>query len=193
VLYGYARVSTLGQSLKEQMQELKKEGVQNKDIYHEKYTGTTTDRPQLKALLDVLKPRDVVVVTKLDRLARKTNEAIELIEKIMDMNVTIRVINLGTLENTAMGRMIYRTLLSVAEMERDMILERTQAGKVYAKQHNPNYREGRPTRQTSKKKEHYKAIYEYKKTHTAQETAEAFDISKRSVFYIKKVMEEDEK
>ncbi|TPR12131.1 recombinase family protein [Apilactobacillus timberlakei] len=184
MIYGYARVSTAGQSLKEQLQEIRKENVLNKNIYHEKFTGTTTHRPVLEELMNKLKSNDTLVVTKLDRLARKTSEAIELIEKLMNMDVTIKVINLGTLENTSMGRMIYRTLLSVAEMERDMIVERTQAGKVYAKQHNPNYHEGRPSRAKSSKKDNYKAIYEYKKYHTAKETASAFNISTRTVFYV---------
>lgn len=184
MIYGYARVSTQGQSLKEQMETLKEHGVENKNIFHEKFTGTTTKRPVLNELISKLQNNDTVVVTKLDRLARKTNEAIELIERLMKMNVTIKVINLGTLENTPMGRMIYRTLLSVAEMERDMIVERTQAGKAYAKQHNPNYKDGRPTRENSEKRDNYKAIYEYKKTHTAKETAKAFDVSVRTVFYV---------
>ena len=83
-----------------------------------------------------------------------------------------------------MGRMVVRTLLSVAEMERDMIIERTQAGKVFAKQHNPNYREGRPKR---KKDSRSTAIFEYSQTHTVKSTAEAFNISTRTVQYIKKI------
>ncbi len=55
-----------------------------------------------------------------------------------------KVLNLGTIENTTIGRMIIRTILSVAEMERDMIVERTQEGKAFAKRNNPNFREGRP-------------------------------------------------
>lgn len=58
----------------------------------------------------------------------------------------IKVLNLGTNDNSPMGRMIVRTLLSVAEMECDMIIERTQAGKIFAKQHNSNYKEGLPKR-----------------------------------------------
>lgn len=76
-----------------------------------------------------LKPGDEIVVTKLDRFARNTREALEIIEPLLDDNVTIKVLNLGTIENTSMGRMVTRTLLSVAEMERDMIVERTQEGK----------------------------------------------------------------
>lgn len=83
-----------------------------------------------------------------------------------------------------MGRMIIRTLLSIAEMERDMIIERTQAGKIFAKQHNPNYKEGRPRR---KKDGRNTAIFEYSQIHTVKKTAEAFNISPRTVQYIKKL------
>lgn len=87
-----------------------------------------------------------MVVTKLDRFARNTREALNLINSLLKEKIIIQVLNLGTIDNTPMGRMIVRTLLSVAEMERDMIIERTQAGKVFAKQHNPNYKERRPKR-----------------------------------------------
>ncbi|MFS8090792.1 recombinase family protein, partial [Enterococcus gallinarum] len=71
-------------------------------------------------LLAGLKSGDEIVVTKLDRFARNTREALDIIEPLLDDNVTIKVLNLGTIENTSMGRMVTRTLLSVAEMERDM-------------------------------------------------------------------------
>lgn len=83
-----------------------------------------------------------------------------------------------------MGRMIVRTLLSVAEMERDMIIERTQAGKIFTKQHNPNYKEGRPKR---KKDSRDTAIFEYSQTHTVKATAGSFSISTRTVQYVKKL------
>ncbi|MDT0274265.1 recombinase family protein, partial [Enterococcus faecium] len=96
-----------------------------KNIFSEKFTGTKRDRPKFNQLLAGLKPGDEIVVTKLDRFARNTREALEIIEPLLDDNVTIKVLNLGTIENTSMGRMVTRTLLSVAEMERDMIVERT--------------------------------------------------------------------
>jgi len=87
-----------------------------------------------------------------------------------------------------MGHMIVKTLLSVAEMECDMIIERTQAGKVFAKQHNPNYREGRPKK---KKDSRAVAIFEYSQNHTVKATAEAFNISLRTVQYTKKLFNQD--
>ena len=179
-IYGYARVSTAGQSLADQIEQLKMAGTEK--IYHEKYTGTTTDRPEFYKLLKSIKENDHILITKLDRFARNTKEALNVIDQLLEKNVNIRVLNLGTIDDTPMGRMIVRTLLSVAEMERDMIIERTRSEKIFAKQHNPNYREGRPRR---KKDARNQAIYEFTKTHTGAETAEAFNISVRTVQYIK--------
>ncbi len=81
----------------------------------------------------------------------------------------IKVLNLGMIDNTPIGRMIVRTLLSVAEMERDMIIERTQAGKIFARQHNPNYKESRPKR---KKDSRNMAIFEYSNSHTVKEAVD---------------------
>ena len=179
-IYGYARVSTAGQSLNEQKETLKNAGA--KMILSEKYSGTTTVRPQFEKLVAIIEPNDTLIVTKLDRFARNTLEALNLIDDLIKEKIMIKVLNLGTIDNTPMGRMIVRTLLSVAEMERDMIIERTQAGKIFAKQHNPNYKEGRPKR---KKDSRNNAIFEYSQTHTVKDTAEAFNISPRTVQYIK--------
>lgn len=185
-VYGYARVSTSNQSLSEQIMLLKQSGVDKNHIFSEKFTGTTTDRPEFNRLLKALRAHDTLVVTKLDRFARNTKEALEIIEPLLDQNTIIRVLNLGTIENTPMGKMIVRTLLSVAEMERDMIVERTQSGKIFAKKNNPNYREGRPKRQIG---EHERAVYNYFKSHSANQTADVFNISRSTVFRIKKQIE----
>lgn len=124
--YGYARVSTSSQSTKEQIQQLFENGVEKTNIFSERFTCTKRDRPKFNQLIDGLKPGDEIIVTKLDRFARNTREALGIIERLLHDNVTIKVLNLGTIENTSMGRMIVRTLLSVAEMERDLIVERTQ-------------------------------------------------------------------
>ena len=142
-IYGYARVSTRGQNLREQIKQLKDAGVDKENIFHEKYTGAKSNRPEFQKMLSLLKKNDTIIVTKLDRFARNTREALGIIEPLLDSDVTIKVLNLGAIENTPMGKMIVRTLLSVAEMERDMILERTQEGKELAKQ-KPDFREGRP-------------------------------------------------
>lgn len=89
---------------------------------------------------------------KLDRFARNRREALEIIEPLLDENVTIKVLNLGTIENTLMEKMIVRILTSIAEMERAMTVERTQEGKILAKKNNPNFKEGRPKATITPKK-----------------------------------------
>jgi len=188
MIYGYARVSTAGQDLKEQVGELVESGVEQANIFSEKFTGTTTERPQFNSLLSHVKSHDTIVVTKLDRFARNTREALDAIQPLLDQDITIKVLNLGTIENTSMGRMILRTLLSVAEMERDMIVERTQAGKAYAKKHKVNYREGRPKRRITPK---YQAIYDNLKHDSVRVTAKKFEVSVSTVARIKKQIESD--
>lgn len=85
-VYGYARVSTTKQSLEEQLAELKNQGVRKANIA-EKFTGTTTNRPEFERLLKKVKRNDTIVVTKLDRFARNTKEALEVIEPLMDQDI----------------------------------------------------------------------------------------------------------
>ncbi|CAI2681699.1 Transposon gamma-delta resolvase (plasmid) [Apilactobacillus kunkeei] len=130
------------------------------------------------------------MVTKLDRLARNTREALNVLNELQDKNIKINILNLGLIDNSSIGKFTTTVLLAVAEMERDMIVNRTQEGKKYAKKHNPNYREGRRTRLTGKNKDKYPAIYEYKQSHTAEETAKAFNVSIRTVFYVQSIFKE---
>ncbi|KOY70593.1 recombinase family protein, partial [Apilactobacillus kunkeei] len=126
--YGYARVSTLGQSLDNQVQDLRDNGVLKKNIYTDKYTGTSTDRIGFQKLLDTLKSDDTLVVTKLDRLARNTREALNVLNELQDKNIKINILNLGLIDNSSIGKFTTTVLLAVAEMERDMIVNRTQEG-----------------------------------------------------------------
>lgn len=149
--YGYGRVSTINQDLEAQIQALQQEGCE--EIHTEKFTGTTTERPIFNNLLSLLNEGDTLVVTKLDRLARNTREGIEVIEKLFAKNVKVHVLNVGLLENTTMGRFFLTTLLAVAEMERNLIIERTQEGKAIAKQ-RADFKEGRPKKFTKKQLDH---------------------------------------
>lgn len=156
-IYGYARVSTQSQDLESQLQALKVEGAI--EIFKEKFTGTKTDRPQFNALLEQLREGDKLIVTKLDRLARNTKEGIEIIESLFERGIKVHVLNVGLLENTTMGRFFLQTLLAVAEMERNLIVERTQEGKVIAKQ-NADFKEGRPKKYTGKQLDHAMSLLE---------------------------------
>lgn len=187
-VYGYARVSTTKQSLEEQLAELQNQGVSRANIFAEKFTGNTTNRPEFERLIKKVKRNDTIVVTKLDRFARNTKEALEVIEPLMNQGVTIKVCNLGTLEDNPIGRMIMRTLLSVAEMERDLIVERTKAGRAFAKANNKKYKEGRPKRKITPQ---YQAAYEYSKTHSIKETSIMTGLSISTINRIRRQIREE--
>jgi len=188
--YGYARVSTRGQVLDEQIGKLVEEGVEPNNIYAERYTGTNINRPEFTKLMKVLDSGDTLIITKLDRLARNTREALAVIEDLLERDITINVLNLGKIENTSIGRLIYTVLLSVAELERDMIVERTQEGKEYAKKNNPNFTEGRPRRKLTPK---YLHALEVLKDNSYNETAKKTGLSVSTLQRIKKQNEEEKK
>ena len=146
MIFGYARVSTRSQlennSFKQQEQEILKR-YDNAKIFKEQFTRSITNRPILNKVIESLKEDDVLVVTKLDRLAGSTREGLELIEKLRDKKIKIHILNMGLIEDTPMGNLIVTNLLAFAEFERSLIIERTQQGKEIARQ-NPNFKEGRP-------------------------------------------------
>lgn len=185
-VYGYARVSTRGQDLHDQIEQLEKAGVEKSNIFSEKFTGTKMKRPEFEELVKLVQPGDVITVTKLDRLARNTREALDVLDPLMAKGIKFNVLNMGMMDNSSVGKLVRTVLLAVAEMERDMIVERTQAGKAYAKKHNVNYREGRPKRQITP---HYQAIYDYLQNHSYSETVKAFNVSRSTIYRIKKQIE----
>ncbi len=155
---GYGRVSTVGQDLKSQLQALKTEGCLEENIYSEKRTGKRMDtRPQFLKVISLLETGDTLVVTKLDRLARNTEEGIRIIRQLFEKGVKVHVLNVGLLEDTSYGRFFLTTLLAVAELERNMIAERMADGKAIAKQRD-DYREGRPKVYERKQLDHAMAL-----------------------------------
>ena len=146
MIYGYARVSTVGQakdgnSLEAQEKLLKDNGVVK--IYRDAFTGTKTDRPALNELMEVLVEGDVLIVSKLDRLGRSLSKTSELITELIDKGVTINILNLGVLNNGSMNTLLRNVLLAFAQFERDMIVERTSEGKA-VKRERGELVEGRP-------------------------------------------------
>lgn len=146
MIYGYARVSTAGQSrdgnsLEDQVAALNAYGCD--EIITEVYTGTKMERPRFAALLKRLQEGDTLVVTKLDRFARTTLEGCQTVKELFERGVKVHILNIGLIENTLTGNLILTVFLAFAEYERGMIVERTQTGKAIAKT-RPDYRDGRP-------------------------------------------------
>ena len=155
MIYGYARVSTNGQvkgnSFEEQEELLKSNGADI--VLKESFTGTKLDRPVFDELIHKLKPDDTLMVTKLDRFARNSPDACNLIRSLVDRSITVNILNMGIANNTPMGKLMITILSGFAEFERDMIVERTQAGKAIART-KTGFKEGRPKRFTSEQISH---------------------------------------
>ena len=137
MIYGYARVSTKGQardgnSLEAQTATLTEAGAEK--IYCDSYTGTTTERPEFDKLKNILVHGDKLLVTKLDRFARTVAQGSSLIESLIEKGITVHVLNIGIMDNTPTGKLIRNVMLSFAEFERDMIVERTSEGKAIARE-----------------------------------------------------------
>lgn len=146
MIYGYTRVSSKKQLDGYGLDVQKKEILSKYPtaiIYEEQYTGTKVDRPIFNKVINQLKQGDILVVSRLDRFARNTIEGIKVVEDLFARKISIHILNIGLLEDTPMGRFFLTTMLAVAELERNMIVERTQAGKELAKQ-NPDFKDGRP-------------------------------------------------
>jgi DNA invertase Pin-like site-specific DNA recombinase len=130
-IVGYARVSTRDQDLTAQIEALKAAGAAT--IYREKVSGVRADRPQLAKLMASLKAGDIVTVTKLDRLGRSTRELLELIERISKAGASFRSLGDPLFDTTgAQGRLLVTMLAAIAEFERELIRERTGAGRERA-------------------------------------------------------------
>lgn len=92
MIIGYARVSTSGQDLESQIEELKNKGAEK--IYSEKFTGTRIDRPVFEHVLKELKKGDTLMVTKLDLFARNTVEAIQVVQKLFNSQIAVHILNI---------------------------------------------------------------------------------------------------
>lgn len=138
MIYGYARVSSIGQakdgnSLEAQEQTLREHGCE--EIYKEAYTGMTSDRPELLKILAKIQKGDTLMVTKLDRFFRSAAEGVTLIQELHQKGVVVEILNMGRADNTPMGKLMVTMLLAFAEFEHDMIIERLSTGKEVARAH----------------------------------------------------------
>lgn len=176
MIFGYARVSTQDQNLELQLDALNKYGCER--IFQEKITGTRKDRPELDEMMKLLRNGDKIVIYKLDRIGRSTKHLIELSELFEKMGVELVSImdNLDT--STAMGRFYFRVMASLAELERDIISERTKAGLDAARSRGRNG--GRPS--ANQKKVHL-AIKMYKsKDYSISQIVQATGISQATLY-----------
>ena len=128
---GYARVSTVGQSLEVQLDKLN--GVGCDKIYSEKISGTTANRTELKACLDFVRAGDTLVITKLDRLARSTFHLTQIAEDFKQQGVELVVLDQNLDTSTPTGKLLFNMLASIAEFETEIRKERQLEGIAKAK------------------------------------------------------------
>lgn len=126
--YGYARVSTDTQTTEPQILALRNEGLEN--IVVETVSGSVPahDRVELSSLLKTLQSGDSLTVARLDRLGRDTVDVLELVRLLDQRDIRLRILNLGIETGTSNGRLFLTILMAMAEFERELIRERTQAG-----------------------------------------------------------------
>ena len=186
-VYGYARVSTLGQakggnSLEAQERELRAAGAE--EIFSDAFTGTKVDRPELNKLLGKVKAGDKIIVTKLDRVARNIRQGLELIDDLNGRGVTIHVLNMGEIDDkTPTGQLIKNIMLSFAEFERQMIVQRTQEGKAIVRQRE-GFHEGRPKKYSEEQSK--LAVELLDQGHSYSQVVKMTGISKSTLIRIKK-------
>ncbi len=131
MLLGYARVSTIDQNHRLQIDALREAKCAR--IYEETASGARTDRPELMRLLDNMRAGDELVVWKLDRLARSTRQLIETIELLRTRDIAFRCLTQDFNTSTSSGRLVFTLFAALAEFERDLIRERTLAGLASAR------------------------------------------------------------
>src|SRR3954447_16811245 len=146
MLVGYARVSTEDQDLTLQRTALRGAGC--KRIYEEKVSGAKRSRPELDRMLDQLRAGDVIVVSRLDRLARSTRDLLDIAEQLKEVGAGLRSLHEPWADTTSpAGRMVLTVFAGIAEFERALIQKRTSVGRTAAKSRGVRF--GRPPKLTS--------------------------------------------
>ena len=149
-MFGYARVSTNGQDLAGQDAELRSAGCAK--VFKEKVSGAKTDRPELAKAIRQLEPGDVLVVTRLDRLARSTRDLLNVLDEIAKRGAGFRSLKDSWADTTsAHGRLMLTILGGLAEFERELIRARTGEGRKRAKARGVRF--GRPRKLTPHQRE----------------------------------------
>ena len=178
--YGYARVSTDEQEHALQLDALQKAGVTADHIYQDTITGASDPyrRPQLSKLLQVLQPGDELIIWRLDRLGRSARDLIDIDAALKEKSVKLISIREGVDTATPAGKFFYHILASLAQMERELIAERVNAGLAAARKKGKKF--GRPRKLKDE------SIRQIRALHSNGESVEAicrsFGLSKRSAY-----------
>jgi DNA invertase Pin-like site-specific DNA recombinase len=177
-LLGYARVSTYGQTLDSQLEQLRRAGCNGRNIYREKATGARPDRRELNRMLRKLAPGDVVTVTRIDRLARSTFDLFGIVKRIVDAKAEFRSLAEPWADSTSStGRLMLAVLGGLADVERNLIRTRTAEGRSRAKAQGKAM--GRPPSLTPEQKK--EAIRRRAQGATLDELARSYNVSRATI------------
>jgi len=181
MLIGYARVSTQDQTLDLQKDALQKIGCTR--IFTDTASGSTTERPGLTEALQFLRAGDVLVVWRLDRLGRSLQHLLETIARLQQRAIGFKSLTENIDTTTPGGKLIFHVFGALAEFERDLIRERTQAGLAAARQRGKHG--GRPSRLNAKQRTLLQTLYSDKSNRIA-DILSAVHISKSTLYrYLK--------
>ena len=176
MIYGYARVSTDGQSVDAQVKQLRASGAGQ--IFRETASGAKTDRAQLRRLIGHLSKGDVLLVTRLDRLARSTRDLLNILAAITDRGAGFRSIHDAWADTSnPHGRLMLTVLGGLAEFERELIRARTSEGRERAKARGVHM--GRPPKLTPHQKR--EAMRRRDAGETTREIARLFNVSPNTI------------
>lgn len=128
VLIGYARVSTIEQKLDLQLDALKRAGVVESNIYVEKISGASKKRPALDRAIRALRPGDTLIVWRLDRLGRNLLDLLNRMQHLQKNKIAFRSLTESVDTSTIMGQLLLHILGAIAQFERQLTQERTNAG-----------------------------------------------------------------
>jgi DNA invertase Pin-like site-specific DNA recombinase len=178
---GYARVSTKDQNLDLQLDALRKIGCADTYIYKEEISGATRERPQLKKLLEQIREGDVVVIWKLDRLGRSLADLVHLVNEIQGKGAGLHSLQDNIDTTTPQGKLTFHIFAAIAEFEREIIRERTNAGLASARARGRTG--GRPpglSKEAQVKAAAATSLYQQQKS--VSEICDTLSISKKTLY-----------
>jgi len=185
--FGYARVSTKDQNLNLQIEALEKAGCEK--IFNEKISGSTKNRPELDKMIAHLRKNDVLFVWRLDRLGRSLKNIIDLVLSLSEKGVVIKGISDGVDTSTSSGRLFLNIMASLAEYERELIKERTNAGLQSARARGRTG--GRPkgyTKETIAKLLIMRSVYK-DKSKTPEEVYKPLGLTRATFYRYSKILD----
>lgn len=185
-VFVYARVSTVEQLTENQREQIAAAGysIDARRFIEEKVSGSVaaTQRPGFSKLLDKMEPGDTLVVTKLDRIGRDSIDVQQTVSRFEQAGMRLVVLQLGNLDLTSSaGSLMVKVLAAVADFERDLIIERTQAGQARARAAGTHM--GRPSKTTEEQRNTIRAAL--RKGATVTSMADQFKVSRATIISIR--------